>query len=491
MSILDNLPRDYFDTWEDTQAQYPGGKPARTFNMVPIPSEENLMMGDINPTYNLESINTPSRMSIAYTKHIDENALLEQALHDNLITEDQYKRMGGFNVLQNAPKYGPIRADAGDVGLASFAYNTAKTIHDPDERGYGKYGYLDSIKKNYQGAKEGLQGKELELYQTILSGNADSLSPLKDDFTFKSEQDDSFVNWLSKQHLAMEQEQMEGSNKGSVLDKNLESFDKQFSDTVYEDIGEHANRKIPGLNVQHPQDYDKATFYGIDNIEPNFLDIDGIETPGKYITYKPQEAQTWLEKQLEKHNAAQRAYNDTTGLNTSRYLSAPQHGNIDNAARVGRRNQARIDNVLGDFISGASNMSMKGRHNLIGALGTNQQKQTYLHELGKQTGKNPNGSLWSNPYVNQNLYKDPDQGGIIGTIDPYGNTITRDTINQDVTGMYTPSGSSGMDDIADVTTTESSSASPNDGWSEMTFARGGRIGYAEGGIVNLLPKGAW
>ena len=238
MSILDNLPRDYFDTWEDTQAQYPGGKPARTFNMVPIPSEENLMMGDINPTYNLESINTPSRMSLAYTKHIDENALLEQALHDNLITEDQYKRMGGFNVLQNAPKYGPIRADAGDVGLASFAYNTAKTIHDPDERGYGKYGYLDSIKKNYQGAKEGLQGKELELYQTILSGNADSLSPLKDDFTFKSEQDDSFVNWLSKQHLAMEQEQMEGSNKGSVLDKNLESFDKQFSDTVYEDIGE-------------------------------------------------------------------------------------------------------------------------------------------------------------------------------------------------------------------------------------------------------------
>ena len=369
MSILDNLPRDYFDTWEDTQAQYPGGKPARTFNMVPIPSEENLMMGDINPTYNLESINTPSRMSLAYTKHIDENALLEQALHDNLITEDQYKRMGGFNVLQNAPKYGPIRADAGDVGLASFGYNTVKgaanLFSEDAERGYGKYGYLDSIKKNYQGAKEGLQGKELELYQTILSGNADSLSPLKDDFTFKSEQDDSFVNWLSKQHLAMEQEQMEGSNKGSVLDKNLESFDKQFSDTVYDDIGEYANRKIPGLA-------EKPVRHNVYKEDTNWLGDKQYE--GDYIIYKPQEAQTWLEK----HNAAQRAYNDTTGLNTNYYAGSLQ-GNIDTAARVGRRNQARIDNVLGDFISGKSKMSMQGRHDLVGFLGTNKQKQTYLH----------------------------------------------------------------------------------------------------------------
>jgi hypothetical protein len=99
---------------------------------------------------------------------------------------------------------------------------------------------------------------------------------------------------------------------------------------------------------------------------------------------------------------------------------------------------------------------------------------------------NPDGSLWSNPYVNPNIYKDSTEGGIIGTIDPYGNTITRDTINQDVTGMYTDD-PSGIGDIGDAT----SSASPNDGWSEMTFARGGRIGYAEGGIVNLLPKGAW
>ena len=274
--------------------------------------------------------------------------------------------------------------------------------------------------------------------------------------------------------------------------ENKDSFifpEKKYrTSNVYDDIGQHSERRIQ--EKQFSENYDR-NFLDIDNIEPSlgmdgFVGIDNIE-PGKYIEYKPEQAQTWLQKQLEKHNAAQRAYNDTTGLNTNRYLSAPQHGNIDNAARVGRRNQARIDNVLGDFISGASNMSMKGRHNLIGALGTPHQQRAYLHEYGRQTGENPDGSQWSNPYVNQNLYNDPDKGGIIGTIDPYGNTITRDTINQDVTGMYTDSGSSGMDDIGDIT----SSASTNNDWSEMTYARGGRIGYAEGGIVNLLPKGAW
>jgi len=328
---------------------------------------------------------------------------------------------------------------------------------------------------------ENVGGGILKIAQALdpfSSANA-ATNQKKDDFTFKLGQDDSFVN-----QYALAEEQMGGSNKGSrsyhpayddrntVLDKDLEPFDRQFPDTVYDDIGQYANRKIPGLEVDHRQNTDLLNDY---------------YTQGEhYMHYKPEEAQTWLEK----HNAAQRAYNDTTGLNTNYYAGSLQ-GNIDTAARVGRRNQARIDNVLGDFISGKSKMSIPGRHNLVGFLGTPKQQEIYLHEYGKQTGMNPNGTQWSNPYVDQSLYKDKDDGGIIGTIDPYGNTITRDTINQDVTGMYTPSGSSGMDDIADVTTTESSSASPNDGWSEMTFARGGRIGYAEGGIVNLLPKGAW
>ena len=58
----------------------------------------------------ITSINNPlSSLQQGYARHIDQNALLEQALTDNRITEDQYKRMGGYNVLQNAPSYGFIK----------------------------------------------------------------------------------------------------------------------------------------------------------------------------------------------------------------------------------------------------------------------------------------------------------------------------------------------------------------------------------------------
>jgi len=57
--------------------------------------------------------------------------------------------------------------------------------------------------------------------------------------------------------------------------------------------------------------------------------------------------------------------------------------------------------------------------------------------------------------------------------------------------MYTDD-PSGIGDIGDAP----SSASVDDGW-DSYIARGGmvkdapRYRYAEGGIVNLLPKGAW
>jgi len=106
-----------------------------------------------------------------YSRHVDQNALLEQALNQNRITEDQYKRMGGYNVLQNAPSYGPIKTSPGDVGLASLGYNTVKGIADffaDNPRGYGDIGYWDSIVKNYQGAKEGLGPYDLQTYGNIL-----------------------------------------------------------------------------------------------------------------------------------------------------------------------------------------------------------------------------------------------------------------------------------------------------------------------------------
>ena len=150
------IARDWTDTYGSRVKKFDGGEIYNTL--------EN---------QGITSINNPlSSLQQGYARHIDQNALLEQALTDNRITEDQYKRMGGYNVLQNAPSYGFIKPSAGDVGLASFGYNTAKSIADmfaDNPRGYGDIGYLDSIAKNYQGAKEGLQGDELELYSSIIN----------------------------------------------------------------------------------------------------------------------------------------------------------------------------------------------------------------------------------------------------------------------------------------------------------------------------------
>ena len=150
------IARDWTDTYGSRVKKFDGGALYNTL--------EN---------QGITSINNPlSSLQQGYARHIDQNALLEQALTDNRITEDQYKRMGGYNVLQNAPSYGFIKPSAGDVGLASFGYNTFKNIADmfaDNPRGYGDIGYWDSIKKNYQGAKEGLQGDELELYSSIIN----------------------------------------------------------------------------------------------------------------------------------------------------------------------------------------------------------------------------------------------------------------------------------------------------------------------------------
>jgi len=142
----------------------------------------------------------------------------------------------------------------------------------------------EDIKKLGTKAGEGII-RGLQYFDPFGSAHA-ATNQKKDDFTFKLGQDDSFVN-----QYALAEEQMGGSNKGSrsyhpayddrntVLDKNLESFDRQFSDTVYDDIGQYANRKIPGLEVDHRQNTDLLNDY---------------YTQGEhYITYAPKEAQTW------------------------------------------------------------------------------------------------------------------------------------------------------------------------------------------------------
>jgi len=265
--------------------------------------------------------------------------------------------------------------------------------------------------------------------------------------------------------------------------ENKESFifpEKKYKTSdVYDEIGQHSERRIqekPFSPFSENYNYDKGTYLGIDNIDPQHLNIDTMHWDEKdrqnaiHKTYEPQEAQTWLEK----HNAAQREYNRVApGANVTPWGDS---GNITSAAVQGRRNEDWMNSIIGNYTMGIGKQDVK--QNLINKYGTVQQQQNFADAIARKT---------HNPYANYDYFE--------------GQGVDRADITADVTGMYTDSGSSGMDDIGDVTTTESSSASVDDGWGDVDgvsyIARGGmvkdapRYRYAEGGIVNLLPKGAW
>ena len=282
----------------------------------------------------------------------------------------------------------------------------------------------------------------------------------------------------------------EGAQTGSTAEDQRR---KEFFDygTKYADVGEtaYSNLKVPGLNVQHPE--------GLSSIGPH-----GFEYGNQWQTAKENEddTQSWWTNLLKQAAGSQIGKKLglaagipglmfsglTGGMGNIRDRLRTVDGTIQpqsywsESARQQRRNQARVNSLIGNYIAGKNKMTPLGRRNRINQLGTLQQKRTYLHELGKQTGKNLDGSQWSNPYVDQSTYTD-----LVGKTDPYGNTITRDTINQDVTGMYTDD-PSGIGDIS----------APVDDWGDMShmIARGGlaqrapRGSYLNGGLASLWPR---
>jgi hypothetical protein len=111
-----------------------------------------------------------------YTQHNINNPKLKQALAAGLITEEQYKLMGGYDVAQQLPA-GIFDVPA--VGIASGVYQLAKkTMGLADQVGliddtmglskYDKYGGAESMDLNMAGA-QGLNPTDLQLYGSIIN----------------------------------------------------------------------------------------------------------------------------------------------------------------------------------------------------------------------------------------------------------------------------------------------------------------------------------
>ena len=106
-----------------------------------------------------------------YTQHNINNQLLRNALDAGQIDENQYKRMGGYDVAQQFP--GGI-LDVPMVGASSLFYNLAKSgfnIKDPTDRNaqFGKYGPAESTELNVRGAT-GLNPADLQIYNSLMGG---------------------------------------------------------------------------------------------------------------------------------------------------------------------------------------------------------------------------------------------------------------------------------------------------------------------------------
>ena len=252
---------------------------------------------------------------------------------------------------------------------------------------------------------------------------------------------------------------------GSVLNKDLESFDRQFPDTVYEDIGQYANRKIPGLEVDHRQNYDKATYLGNPYLNIDEVDYDGLNNFDPYLNIdtlhwdetdrqnaihhnalnvmkQGYEEPSWLER----HNTAQREYNRVApGANVTSWGEG--HGN-PSAAVQGRRNEAWMNSLIGNYTMGIGG-TQDVKQNLINKYGTVQQQQNFADAIARKA---------HNPYANYDYFE--------------GQGVDKADITADVTGMYTddPSGLGGI------------------------FARGGlaqrapRGSYLNGGLASLWPR---
>ena len=239
----------------------------------------------------------------------------------------------------------------------------------------------------------------------------------------------------------------EGYEAGKILQRSLEPSLQKYNQLI------EAEKRL-GLASIKPQTKNWSVFDGF-NVDGDFigegLTSEEEEEYNEYLrsigqmptTKDPnifQRAIGGIRGGINRANEYNRAYNDTTGLNTN-YYAGSLHGNIDNAARIGRRNQGRVNNLIGNYIAGKNKMTPLGLRNRINQLGTQDQINTF-------------NQIQSQPSIDIRSTIVDDHGTSNG-----GNTSTS---TQDYS---------------------------QDNWSDWgEYARGGRTKYSQGGLASLWPR---
>ncbi len=149
------------------------GGPPRVLNPPPTIPKGRTHPGGITGSNNWKNwVKNKIGKYTGYTQHNINNQKLRDALAAGLITENQYKRMGGYDVAQQFPG-GPLDVPA--VVASSLGYNLAKSgfnIKDPTDINaqFGKYGPAESTELNIRGAT-GLNPSDLQRYESIVGGH--------------------------------------------------------------------------------------------------------------------------------------------------------------------------------------------------------------------------------------------------------------------------------------------------------------------------------
>ena len=249
----------------------------------------------------------------------------------------------------------------------------------------------------------------------------------------------------------------QGAETGSTAEDQMR---KEFFDygTQQADVGDtaYSNLKVPGLNVQHPE--------GLSSIGPH-----GFEYGNQWQTAKENEddTQSWWTNLLKQAAGSQigkklgwvgglpgiMASGLTGGMGNIRDRLRTVDGTIQpqsywsESARQQRQNQARVNNLIANYIAGKNKMTPLGLRNRINQLGTQDQINTF-------------NTVQTQAPIQQRAQIVDDWSG--GSISNGGNTST----------------------------------STQDDWGDMSYmiARGGlaqrapRGSYLNGGLASLWPR---